>query len=376
MVVRRQEGTPEALDALIDNVGFVRSRPVDPHRLPRRQVRRGPLLEVARHRPQGWRPGGRLPPGSLVGVEASGRDRTGSVLPCRSALHRRWRPSGSVGVGRREPCVVPARGVGAALSAGSAARSSRPTLRSWECTFPATTRSSGHRSRLVKWLRKNYDRQVKFWPEPNQHAVRGDDLTDLYASVKVVVGDSCLVPKPDGSPMTHYCSDRIPETLGRGGLLLHPVVEDVTGKLFNHHWWKLGRLERTGGADRVAAGRTRRGASFVRGGGSARGATASHLRGSDAPVGRLAQRRKRDAVINIEDRCQALIGNGWSVQLEFEVMARSADGRVCTAVGMPSLNGDRTVWGVRASRSAKPSRCCSGESAQVDQGIEANLEAL
>jgi hypothetical protein len=44
----------------------------------------------------------------------------------------------------------------------------------------------------------------------------------------VVVGDSCLVPGADGKPMTRYTSDRVPETLGRGGLLIHPEVDGVT----------------------------------------------------------------------------------------------------------------------------------------------------
>jgi hypothetical protein len=103
-----------------------------------------------------------------------------------------------------------------------------------------------YRPALINWLKRNYDRRVKFWPEPGQHAIRGDDLTDLYASVKVVVGTSCLAPKVDGSPMDMYCSDRCPETIGRGGLLLHPHVEGVTGKLFRHHWWKLDDLNELG----------------------------------------------------------------------------------------------------------------------------------
>jgi hypothetical protein len=39
--------------------------------------------------------------------------------------------------------------------------------------------------------------------------------------------------------MVRYVSDRCPETIGRGGLLLHPRVEGVTGSLFRHHWWEL-----------------------------------------------------------------------------------------------------------------------------------------
>jgi hypothetical protein len=53
--------------------------------------------------------------------------------------------------------------------------------------------------------------------------VRGQALNDLYASVPVIVGDSCLY-KSTG----RYVSDRIPETLGRGGFLIHPHVDGVT----------------------------------------------------------------------------------------------------------------------------------------------------
>ena len=52
--------------------------------------------------------------------------------------------------------------------------------------------------------------------------VRGTTLADLYRSATVVVGDSCLAGK---SP--RYWSDRIPETLGRAGFLVHPYVEGV-----------------------------------------------------------------------------------------------------------------------------------------------------
>jgi hypothetical protein len=44
-------------------------------------------------------------------------------------------------------------------------------------------------------------------------------LRDLYASSKVVVGDSCMVPH-----FKRYWSDRIPNVTGRGAYLLHPNV--------------------------------------------------------------------------------------------------------------------------------------------------------
>ena len=56
----------------------------------------------------------------------------------------------------------------------------------------------------------------RLWPQRGRPAVRSHDLRDLYASVSVAVGDSCLVPTVAGDPMSRYCSDRVPETLGRG----------------------------------------------------------------------------------------------------------------------------------------------------------------
>ena len=52
--------------------------------------------------------------------------------------------------------------------------------------------------------------------------IRGRDLCDLYATATVVVGDSCFAGK-----LPRYWSDRIPETLGRAGFLIHPYVEGI-----------------------------------------------------------------------------------------------------------------------------------------------------
>lgn len=86
-------------------------------------------------------------------------------------------------------------------------------------------RESKHRYELVQWLRDTYGDRCRFWPAPGEHAVRGSALRDLYASVKVLVGDSCFSGDPRG---VKYSSDRIPESLGRGGLLVHPDTPGVT----------------------------------------------------------------------------------------------------------------------------------------------------
>lgn len=51
---------------------------------------------------------------------------------------------------------------------------------------------------------------------------RGQALNDLYASVKILVGDSCF------GGVDRYWSDRVPETIGRGGFLVHPAAEGLT----------------------------------------------------------------------------------------------------------------------------------------------------
>lgn len=79
-----------------------------------------------------------------------------------------------------------------------------------------------HRPRLVEWLRDNYGPRCVFWPKAGARSVRGVLLRNLYASTKVNVGDSCLA-----GGAARYWSDRIPETLGRGGFLVHPYVEGI-----------------------------------------------------------------------------------------------------------------------------------------------------
>jgi hypothetical protein len=82
---------------------------------------------------------------------------------------------------------------------------------------------STHRFALVEWLQHRYGNRLGLWPKGR--AVRGTDLADLYESARVVVGDSCLVGTDKQAD--RYWSDRIPETVGRAGLLLHPHVDGL-----------------------------------------------------------------------------------------------------------------------------------------------------
>lgn len=93
---------------------------------------------------------------------------------------------------------------------------------SWQGSYH---REAMHRHELVNWLQRTYGDLVGFWPKSGQSAIRGRELNDLYASVDVVVGDSCRVDDAG-----YYCSDRVPETLGRGGLLLHPWTVGINAE--------------------------------------------------------------------------------------------------------------------------------------------------
>jgi hypothetical protein len=107
-----------------------------------------------------------------------------------------------------------------------------------------------HRVDMLRYLRARYADRFAMWPR-GDGAVRGRDLADLYASARVVVGDSCLVGTPGFTG--RYCSDRVPETIGRGGLLVHPRVEGVTDGTLYSEWdhllcWEAGDWEALGAA--------------------------------------------------------------------------------------------------------------------------------
>ncbi len=56
-----------------------------------------------------------------------------------------------------------------------------------------------------------------------QRLVREADLNQLYANAKIVVGDSLNV----GFNHPNYWSDRVYETIGRGGFLIHPRIKGL-----------------------------------------------------------------------------------------------------------------------------------------------------
>jgi hypothetical protein len=91
---------------------------------------------------------------------------------------------------------------------------------------------SRHRRELINFLQRNY-KSLKLWPGRKQHAIRGDELTDLYWSTDLAVGDSFFASRGQHKPPPNYSSDRITESLGRGAMLLHPNVSGVTDGPFD-----------------------------------------------------------------------------------------------------------------------------------------------
>jgi hypothetical protein len=77
------------------------------------------------------------------------------------------------------------------------------------------------RREMLDALKARYgDRFARFGGDTPGGPVRGQDLNDLYATARVVVGDSCFARWDQW-----YWSDRPMETIGRGGNLLFPHIE-------------------------------------------------------------------------------------------------------------------------------------------------------
>lgn len=96
-----------------------------------------------------------------------------------------------------------------------------------------------YRRELHRLLRQRYRNWFRIFPEQGRSQIRGKALADLYASVPVLIGDSCL-----SGEATRYWSDRIPETMGRGGFLIHPEVEGLHAEHNELIFYPLGDLDR------------------------------------------------------------------------------------------------------------------------------------
>jgi len=79
-----------------------------------------------------------------------------------------------------------------------------------------------YRADVLSFLERRYGKDFRIFPEDGKR-IHGDDLNRLYATAEVVVGDSFCPDFVHG----YYWSDRIYQTLGRGGVLVHPEIVGI-----------------------------------------------------------------------------------------------------------------------------------------------------
>lgn len=73
------------------------------------------------------------------------------------------------------------------------------------------------RTRMVNRLREQFGTNFRVY-----QGIREKALNDLFASVRVLVGDCCF------AGADRYWSDRVPETIGRGGFLIFPETPGLS----------------------------------------------------------------------------------------------------------------------------------------------------
>jgi hypothetical protein len=81
-----------------------------------------------------------------------------------------------------------------------------------------------YRPQLIDWLQENYrGRFTRYAGDTPKGTTRGRELNQVYADTKVAIGDSlCL-----NFDYPYYWSDRVYETLGRGGFIIHPYIKGM-----------------------------------------------------------------------------------------------------------------------------------------------------
>ncbi len=80
-----------------------------------------------------------------------------------------------------------------------------------------------YRKQLIDWLKSTYRTFKHIGPGSRYGTVRGMALNRLYSQTKIVIGDSLCI----NFDYPYYWSDRIYETIGRGGFIIHPYIEGI-----------------------------------------------------------------------------------------------------------------------------------------------------
>lgn len=90
-----------------------------------------------------------------------------------------------------------------------------------EILFTGTTIHGGRRMSHVRELVRRYGRRFKVIGDRTKKRYHGRELAAVFARAKVVIA-------PDGPVTDRYWSNRVYNTLGLGGFLLHPACEGLS----------------------------------------------------------------------------------------------------------------------------------------------------
>lgn len=77
-----------------------------------------------------------------------------------------------------------------------------------------------YRPELLNWLQKTYGKLFRHYGGDGLGVIRGEELNQLYAETKVVVGDSLCI----NFDYPYYWSDRVYESTGRGAFIIFPYI--------------------------------------------------------------------------------------------------------------------------------------------------------
>lgn len=80
-----------------------------------------------------------------------------------------------------------------------------------------------YRPKLIDWLKENYRVFRHIGGDGDTGTIRGLELNRFYGYSKVAIGDTLCV----NYNYPYYWSDRVYETLGRGGFLIHPYIQGM-----------------------------------------------------------------------------------------------------------------------------------------------------
>lgn len=80
-----------------------------------------------------------------------------------------------------------------------------------------------YRPQLINWLESEYKQRFEHYGGDGLGVVRGEALNELYGSSKIVIGDSLVL----NFDYPYYWSDRVYETIGRGGFIIHPYIKGM-----------------------------------------------------------------------------------------------------------------------------------------------------